>query len=67
MSTLAKTLTGLAALAFALAIVTHFSGPLLNTLPEAFSRACTNLALLAIALVFTFGDTAPARRPVELP
>lgn len=56
MSNLAKALTGLAALAFVLAVVTHFTGPLLRTEAEAFSRACTNLALLAIALVVASGE-----------
>jgi hypothetical protein len=56
MNNLAKALTGLAALAFVLAVVAHFYGPLLWTQPEAYSRACTNLALLAIALVLVFGD-----------
>jgi hypothetical protein len=51
MSSLAKALIGLAALAFVLAVVTHFGGPILRTEPEAFSKACTNLALLAIAIV----------------
>ena len=51
MSNLAKALTWLAALAFVLAVVTHFAGPLVNTQAEAYSRACTNLALLAIASV----------------
>jgi hypothetical protein len=62
MSTLAKTLIGLAALAFVLAVVASFSGPILRTQPEAYSRASTNLALLAIALVLTFGVAAPGRR-----
>jgi ABC-type amino acid transport system permease subunit len=56
MSNLAKALIGLAVLAFLLAIVTNFSGPILNTPAEGFSRACSNLALLAIALVVVFGD-----------
>jgi ABC-type amino acid transport system permease subunit len=56
MSNLAKALIGLAVLAFLLAIVTNFSGPILNTPAEGFSRACSNLALLAIALVLVFGD-----------
>jgi hypothetical protein len=51
MSSLAKALIGLAALAFVLAVVTHFWGPFLRTEPEAYSNACTNLALLAIAIV----------------
>lgn len=56
MSNLAKALTGLAFLAFVLAVVTNFMGPILNTPAEAYSRACSNLALLAIALVACFGN-----------
>jgi hypothetical protein len=54
MRTLAKVLVGLAALAFVLAVVTAFTGRLPHVHPEGFSRACSNLALLAIALVLTF-------------
>jgi hypothetical protein len=64
MGNLVRVLIGLAALAFVLAVVTHFAGPLLRTQPEAYSRASTNLALLAIALVLTYGSTASARRPL---
>ena len=53
MSTLPKALTGLAALAFVLAIVTNFVGPSRGVSAEGFSRAASNLALLAIALVLT--------------
>jgi len=60
MSNLAKVLTGLAALAFLLAIVTNFTGAILNTPAEGYSRACNNLALLAIALVVTLGDRGSA-------
>jgi hypothetical protein len=56
MSNVAKALTGLAALAFVLAVLTHFTGPIVQTQAEAYSRACTNLALIAIALVLGFGD-----------
>ena len=56
MSNLAKALIGLAALAFLLAVAGNFVGPILGTQPEAYSRASTNLALLAIALVLAFGD-----------
>lgn len=56
MNNLAKVLTGLSALAFVLAVVTNFTGVLLNTPAEGYSRACTNLAVLAIALVVSFGD-----------
>ena len=58
MLSLAKALIGLAAIAFVFAVLTHFAGPLVRTQPEAYSRACSNLALLAIALVVTFGKTA---------
>jgi len=64
MSTLVKALIGLAALAFVLAVVTHFAGPIVQTQAEAYSRASTNLALLAIALVLTFGDRASVGRSV---
>ena len=64
MSNLVKALIGLAALSFVLAVVTSFSGSILGTSPEAYSRASTNLALLAIALVLTFGGTPSAQRPM---
>jgi hypothetical protein len=64
MSNLAKALIGLAALAFVLAVATHFRGPIVATQAEAYSRASTNLALLAIALVLTFGDRATTQRPL---
>ena len=54
MITLAKALTALAAVAFALAVLTHFAGPVIGTYAEAYSRACSNLALLAIAVVIVF-------------
>ena len=63
MSTLVKALIGLAVLAFVLAVVTHF-GPIVGTKPEAYSRASTNLALIAIALVLAFGDRASVGRSV---
>jgi hypothetical protein len=49
MTTVAKALTVLAALAFLLAVVANFTGPIASTGAEGFSRASTNLALLAIA------------------
>ena len=64
MSTLVKALIGLAALAFLLAVLTHFMGPIVQTQAEAYSRASTNLALLAIALVLAFGDRASVGRSV---
>ena len=62
MSSLVKALIGLSALAFVLAVVASFSGPIMNTGAEAYSRASTNLALLAIALVLTFGGTTTTRQ-----
>jgi hypothetical protein len=51
MSTLAKVLTGLAALAFVLAVVANFAGAFMQVGAEGFSRASTNLALLALAFM----------------
>lgn len=62
MSTLVKALIALSALAFVLAVVASFGGPIVNTGAEAYSRASTNLALLAIALLLTSG--ADRNRPV---
>ncbi len=57
MNNVPKALTVLAALAFVLAAITVFTGPTIgNVQPEGYSRACTNLALLAIAWPFAFGD-----------
>lgn len=62
MSSLVKALIGLSALAFVLAVVSSFSGPIFHTVAEAYSRASTNLALLAIALVLAFGGTTTTPR-----
>ena len=62
MTTLGRALTALAALAFVLAVVTHFAGPIVGTQAEAFSRACSNLALLAIALSVASGNSRPVTR-----
>ena len=62
MGNLVKALIGLAALAFVLAVVTHFAGPMVRTQAEAYSRASGNLSLLAIALVLTYGGTGSAGR-----
>jgi hypothetical protein len=62
MSNLVKALIGLSALAFVLAVVASFVGPIVNTGAEAYSRASNNLSLLAIALVLTYGVTATAGR-----
>jgi hypothetical protein len=58
MAQLAKGLTALAAVAFVMAVVVNFTGDLLAT-SEGFSRASTNLALLAIALVLGAGGSRP--------
>ena len=58
MSTLVKALIALAALAFVLAVLTHFVGPIVRTQAEAYSRGSGNLALLAIALVLAFPGSA---------
>jgi hypothetical protein len=62
MSTLLRALIGLAALAFLLAVLTHFIGPVVGTQAEAYSHASTNLSLLAIALGLTFGAGAATGR-----
>jgi len=62
MGNLAKVLIGLAALAFVLAVVARFTGQILDTAAEGYSRASTNLSLLAIALVLTFGTAAGTSR-----
>ena len=40
----------LSALGFILAIIAAFSGSIANISPEGFSRVCSNLALIAIAV-----------------
>lgn len=54
MRTLAKVLIVLAAIAFVLAVTAALTGRIMDVRPESYSRACSNLALLAIALVLTF-------------
>lgn len=61
MDNLPKALTALAALGFALAVVSAFMGPIMGIPPEGFSRACTNLALLAIASVLLSGTPSVSR------
>jgi len=55
MASLAKACVGLAALAFLLAVVTAFTGPILVG-AEAWSRAATNMALLALCLFIGFKE-----------
>ena len=51
---LAKALTALAGVSFVLAAVFTLIDNFYLTTPEGFSRAATNLALLAIAIVLCF-------------
>ncbi len=51
MSVTAKVLIGLASLAFLSAVFTALLWPIFNIPAESFSRACSNLALIAIALL----------------
>ena len=52
-----KVLVGLAGLAFILAVIgSAFTGPIMGVTAEGFSRACTNLALIAIALSLCFKE-----------
>ena len=46
----------LSALGFVLAVITNLvgGGPVMGVSPEGFSRACSNLALIAIALSLWF-------------
>ncbi len=52
-----KALIGLSALSFLVAVIgTLFAGRIMGVPPEAFSRACTNLALIAIGLSICFKE-----------
>lgn len=49
-------LIGFSALGFVLAVIgVLVGGPILGVSPEGFSRGCSNLALIAIALAVWFG------------
>ena len=50
MAAFAKPLVYVAVLAFLAAVVTSFTGPVADLPPETFSRASSNLALIAIGL-----------------
>ena len=57
MQNIIKVLIGLSALAFVLAVIWTFVGAAIwGGLAEAFSRACNNLALIAIALTVCFKE-----------
>ena len=60
MSNLAKALVALSALAFVLAVVASLTSSPIIVSAEAYSRASTNLALLAIALFIGFKEEGQA-------
>ena len=53
---IAKLLVLLAVISFVLAVIGAFTGALIGIGAEAYSRACTNLALLALAVVVVFKE-----------
>ena len=57
---IAKLLVLLAVITFVLAVVGAWTGTIMGICAEAFSRACTNLALLAIAIVMVFKEEGAA-------
>ncbi len=50
MRSLAIVLIVLSALGFVLAVISSFAGSIIGVTAEGFSRGCTNLALISIAL-----------------
>ena len=60
MSGIANLLVLLAVLTFVLAVVGAWSGAMMGIGAEALSRACTNLALIAIAMVLVFKEEGAA-------
>ena len=54
MENLPKIFLTSAALAFVLAVIAVFTGPIAGIPAESFSRACTNLALLAIGVTLAW-------------
>jgi len=60
MANAAKACVGLCALAFVLAVVVSFTGPIMDLPAETFSRASTNLGLLALCLFIGFKDGGAA-------
>ncbi len=56
----AKLLVVLAALTFVLAVIGAWTGTMMGIGAEAYSRACTNLALMAIAIVLVFEEKGSA-------
>ncbi len=60
MSGIAKLFVLLALLTFVIAVVGAWTGPIVGIGAEAYSRACTNLALLALAMVMVFEEEKAA-------
>jgi len=60
MSGIAKLFVLLALLTFIVAVIGAYTGTIMGIGAEAFSRACTNLALLAIAIVMVFKEEGSA-------
>ena len=56
MDGIAKACVGLAAVGFLAAVATAFMGPIMGISGEAFSRASTNLALIALCLFLGFSE-----------
>ena len=56
MPRVAKLFVVLALITFVLAVIGAWTGTILGIGAEAYSRACTNLALLAIAIVMVFKE-----------
>jgi len=56
----AKLLVALAALTFVLAVIGAWTGTMMGIGAEAYSRACTNLALLALGIVIVFKEERAA-------
>jgi len=60
MSSIAKPFVVLSLVAFLIAVVAAWMGAIAGIGAEAYSRACTNLALMAIAIVLVFKDEGSA-------
>ena len=58
MEALPKLFIFAALLAFVVAIITVFTGPIASVPAEGFSRACSNLALLAIGFALAWKPAA---------
>ncbi len=57
---IAKLLVLLALISFIVAVIGAWTGAIMGIGAEAFSRACTNLALLALAVVMVFKEEQSA-------